>query len=235
VKPGELLVALAILGACGGDRPAARATAATDSIAVKSAPLDSQSTHAVAPPPAVATADSIPANFVAAADSVLQLRLAQQMFVADPRRAVPLEECNMMDEGLAPAFAATRVRVLHDVASRPRWETDPSTKARSLYASFTIEITSVAALHQVDGAQLEQRYDVTVAPRIDTAEADVFRHETSGRWDVCEPLRYRDGIPLEPWTFVQASDTAIRTEKWTPASMNWASLTQLARDSSAVH
>jgi hypothetical protein len=226
--------ALTILGGCRGDRPGARVTAVADSIAVKSARRDSQPAQTVAPPPAAGAVDSIPASFVGAADSVLKLRLAQQMFVADPRRAVPLEECNMMDEGLPPAFAATRARVLHDVTPRPRWETDPNTKERSLYASFMVEITSVAALEQVEGAQLAKRYDVTVAPRIDTAEVDVLQRAASGRWDVCEPLRYRDGIALEPWTFVQARDTAIRTNKWTPAAMNWELLRQLARDSSAV-
>lgn len=142
-----------------------------------------------------------------------------------------MEECDIMDEGLPPAFAAVAARVLQDVGARPKQHVDPKSGERKLSATLTVEITSVATLEQVAGANLEKRYDVTVAPRIDTAEVYVSRRDPPGSWDVCKPLRYRDGIALEPWSFVQASDTALRTEKWMPATMNWSALTKLARDS----
>ena len=143
-----------------------------------------------------------------------------------------MEECDMMDEGLPPAFAAVAARVLQDVPPHPRRSVDRGSGDRTLSANLTVEITSVAKLDQVAGANLERRYNVAVARRIDTAQVYVSRRDPPGSWTVCEPLRFRDGIALEPWSFVQASDTAIRTEKWTPATMNWTALTKLARGDS---
>ena len=228
------LVALALLGACRAEPPATRAPATADSVAITPASGDSASARSATSPAAPSADDSIPPGFVAAADSVLQVRLARSMFISPANRVAPIEECDLMDEGLPPAFAATRARVLHDTAPLLTWDNNPDTGARSLLARLTVEITSVATLDQVAGANLEKRYDVTVAPRIDTAEVGVLQSVASGRWEVCEPLRFRDGSPLEPWTFVQASDTAIRTEKWTPATMSWSALTELARGASVA-
>jgi hypothetical protein len=177
-----------------------------------------------------ARADSVPSRFVIEADSFLRARLAKLTYTAGPSAHPLLEECYPMDAGLPPAFVATRLRVLRDTVGHVSSERNSDNNELSYLAPFVVEITSVATLRQEDEQDLAQRYDVTVEPHTDTAEMLVSRNQTSGKWSVCQPLRYRDGMPLNPWWFVQEGDTSVHAIKWDPPSMSWSSLGRLARE-----
>ena len=228
-----VLATVLVAAACGTDKPQssaqrsprsglARADTTSSAMAVPATPSG--------PPASAAGTSEIPTGFAIEADSVLRALLPRLAFAFEGA-APSLEECDLMDEGLPPAFAATSLRVLADKPPRTHLERDPDDGKLSYLATFAVEISSVAALRQPDGVGQAKRFDATVKSRIDTAEMLVARAQLSGKWSVCEPLRYRDGSPLEPWSFVQASDTSVHVEHWDPPTMSWRALADTARAS----
>lgn len=177
-----------------------------------------------------ATPDAVPANFVRRADSVLTRRLALSMWDAVVAPEPPLEQCNQLDDGPPPAFVAARARVLNGGA--PRLEIERASSGSSVAAIFKVEITSVASLERVgsDGATAE--YDVAVRPRVDIAEMVVSQSHSTGKWSVCNPLRFASANAASPeqgWSFAQASDTLVTLVKWSPSRANRDTLMQLVR------
>ena len=220
-----------LLIACSADTSGKTAQRADAGRSASVAPVSGAPVTATAPVPTASSVSAeIPAKFASEADSILRATLPRLAFASESA-APSLEECDMMDEGLPPAFAATNLRLLGDKPLRTHLERDPDNGTVNYLASFAVEIRSAATLTQSDGAGQSRRFDATVKSRIDTAEMLVSRAQLSGKWSICEPLRYRDGSPLEPWSFVQASDTSIRVEHWDPPTMSWSALADSARES----
>jgi hypothetical protein len=176
-----------------------------------------------------ATSAAVPAGFVRRADSVLTRRLALALWDAGVTTEPPLEDCNQLDDGPHPAFVAARVRVLRE--SAPRLE--GTSGSLDVGATFKVEITSVASLERISDDSARAEYDVTVRPRVDTADMAVLQLRSTGKWSVCDLLRYSNGkaaFPDQGWLFAQARDTSIALVKWIPSRANRDTLMQLVQD-----